>query len=525
MSTDGAAAFRDLSRAASQDPALHLALTGMPLYALWTTLTEDPQLAEPGDWSLIPGSAIQGAGNGLDPTPAMFASNPGVAGGGFLAVVTGDDPVGSPTAAVVDPSEWRFTALNGVAEPPSGPAAAPISEATPAPAPAPALAPKATPAPVPVPAPAPAAAPTSVAPAAPAPAAATPVPLPTTATDADADADSAANFCPECGTAARGARRFCGGCGSSLIGGERHPGAVAGGIATSGAYGVGSGTASLTNPVTIQGRTAPMDVWLLVGSAWFGAALFALLGLLVVRVSVDYLANLSVWSLFSGLTIALIGAIALAFGALLAWLGIRVLGGDATAPWLGVAAGGVLLSGTLVYAVTTRSFGQYPLLTLGLMLVSGALIGFGAFSPWVRAHSALLTDDDPPLPTVVAVGLGRWLLFLFAVNGVISLAYLIAALGSGYAEFKLLPLGIILLAAAGAVFWASQTVLAGDPTARLVLTGAAGFAALTYVVLNDSYGNGAWFGWVQVCIAVAIIILLWLPASSEFFRDQVGANR
>lgn len=517
MNTDGAEAFRHLSLAASQDPAMHLTLSTMPLYELWTTLTEDPQFAEPGNWSLIPGSARRGSGNGLDPTPALFAANPPQRGGGLLAVVIGEDPVGSPAAAVVDPSEWRFTALGGGAEPPSGTAPTPTSEAVPAPASAPAPAAVSASAP-----------PSASVPAAPAPTPANRTPAPVLATDADTDAggegEGAANFCPECGTAARGARRFCGSCGSSLIGGERHPSAVAGGIATSGAHGVDSGPASLTNPVTIQGRTAPMDVWLLVGSAWFGTALFALLGLLVVRVSVDYLGNLSVWSLFSGLSIALIGAIALAFGALLAWLGIRVLDGDATAPWLGVAAGGVLLSGTLVYAVTTRSLGQYPLLTLGLMLVSGALIGFGAFSPGVRAHTGLLTAQDPPMQTVVSVGLSRWLLFLFAVNGVISLAYLIAALGSGYAEFKLLPLGIILLAAAGAVFWASQTVLGGDPTARLVLTGAAGFAALAYVLLNDSYGNGAWFGWVQVCIAVAIIVLLWLPASSEFFRNESGAN-
>lgn len=328
-------------------------------------------------------------------------------------------------------------------------------------------------------------------------------------------------FCQECGTEGHGRLRFCGKCGASLTGGERHPNSLqARSTATQANVAL---SPALTNPITLQGRTAPLDVWIFVGAAWLGALLFAILGFLVVRPSLELLGDASAYGFFFAVYIALAGAMALAYGGLLAWLGFQVLEGDATAPWLGVAAGGVLLIGTTITLISTQSLGSYALLTVLLMLVSAALVGLGAFSPGLRAHCGNDTGH-PPLTTAVAAGVSRWILFLFAVNGVAALAYFFASVAGSYTQVKLLLLGLILTIAAALVFWATRTILDGDPNARVVLTGASAVAALAYLFLNESFGSGAWFGWIQVCLAVTTIVLLWLPTSSTFFRGNSGGS-
>lgn len=269
---------------------------------------------------------------------------------------------------------------------------------------------------------------------------------------------------------------------------------------------------ALTKPVRVGSRVAPVDVWLLlalaaVNVAILGSMLFEATQMLSFMASVD--ASLVMMPLAVILTC---GALAFIYVS----VSIGVLQRNPTSRWLAVVLGAVFTVACLLAGAGLQTGGP---LVLTILATNAALVAVAALSPGIRGYVRPVASDAPPTPVSAAAALTYWLAFYLVLNGVFLLIRFAMAAGSPYSGVPvwLLLVGLALLAATVVVIISGRLILQGNPTGRIVITIAAPLAALLRFTTFQGSIHVDFGTWIQAGLAIATVVVLWLPTGSAFF--------
>lgn len=273
---------------------------------------------------------------------------------------------------------------------------------------------------------------------------------------------------------------------------------------------------ALTKPLRVGSRVAPVDMWLCLALAAVNVAILTWSVIDFLRV-MRYLA-------FSYAGVALLEPVLLALvvgviGLLYVWVGVGMLTRNPTSRWLMVVLGAVLALGFLLAGRSMHARGLSTVLIVVIVISNAAITALAALSPGIRRYVVPVHQDAPPVPVSVAAALTYFLALYLAINGMLLVVGFATASGSPYygVPVWLLLVGVALLAAAVEVIVAGRQILRGKPLARIVITVAAPLAALLRFTTIQGSIEVDVGTWIQAGLAVATVVVLWLPAASAFF--------